>query len=259
MALNFKYESSTFKPYIVHFPNPPPANAFDNDDKENKLKFTCVSHKKYTTIVAETEKIEYKGDNLLDETTLTDTSRFLVGVFNKNTNTLQLINTNGIFQLPQKVKNFDESVPEEADSENDTFYAKRVKLTKAFGSSKAAKIVRKNAANAVKNTAAEVFEFAKEHTQVNTMVGTKENGIAVLPPHNTTTTRVSEIYNIDDCVIPMSLEKLDISPFIAMLESTNTFEEQAPVYSKNVVDSLKALLNKKRKEENQEQEGRQRA
>jgi len=58
----------------------------------------------------------------------------------------------------------------------------------------------------------------------------------------------------------MSLEKLDISPFIVMLGSTDAFEEQAYGYSKNVVDSLKTLFDKKEKrkkkgEKNNRKEG----
>lgn len=63
---------------IAHFPNPPPASAFDETDgsDDEQLKFSAtVSKKQQISISAETLKIEYKGDNFSHESLVNDVSR----------------------------------------------------------------------------------------------------------------------------------------------------------------------------------------
>ena len=77
---------------------------------------------------------------------------------------------------------------------------------------------------------------------------------------------------INTGVVPMTLDKLDVLPFVAMLNNPTTFAEQAAVYvclsrvmlciayftalfyrySTNVVDSLRDLLAKKEKKKTAE-------
>lgn len=169
----------------AHFPTPPPASAFNAADPDSLTfsKIASKTSKKIKSVVAETDKIEYKGS--LENTT--DTSRFLVGVYSKKDNTLSLVDTKGIFQLHQKVKGFNEE-----DTDNSSIKTKRERkadLTKAFGSNKAKGNLKKYpwahpqytscclmntlmhftaTANDINTTVEEVFDIAKDNIRTTT-------------------------------------------------------------------------------------------
>lgn len=227
---------NTCPPYIVHFPHGPPSlEVLRSNDQLNITSYSNVQDqrkKHQQIIVAETEKMEYKGKNF-GEDARSNVSKYLIGVYNKKMGTLDLVDSPTVFSMEQRVKNMKiKSQPN--IQQNLDFAAKRNLLVETFGSKRLRKSHRSTTEHAVttNSTTDDVSDEIKKVLEDKAKVQREDvpniNMYPDLPPANFETTNAEEIYPIDQI---FETEEAELLPSKEMLHAY-----ASPVKLKEFID-----------------------
>ncbi|ETW09610.1 hypothetical protein H310_00147 [Aphanomyces invadans] len=104
--------------------------------------------KKKRIVVADTEKVTYQAANFGHGNSNGDLSSYVVGVVDKDTNTVQLFNVDQVYVMQQSVKSFRENVDD--NTQDSVSYSECQKnLVDVFGSKASKRIVRSREENKI--------------------------------------------------------------------------------------------------------------
>jgi len=196
-------------PFIVSFPQgPPPPSVMHN--REGGLHFKCLVRdsqgdgKNYDLkIVAETEKMLYTGQNFGFDSQITDVSKYVIGVFDKNRNVLKLIESPHIFKMRQSIKGYEEHVEQHALKDMDVLEQRRL-LISSFGNKRSQQMVKNSITNTItERDATAIDEVAKhllEQSQQPTSHGEEHRLIENIPPYDPNAKNLEDVYLIDQII-----------------------------------------------------------
>ncbi|XP_049849803.1 uncharacterized protein LOC126320388 isoform X2 [Schistocerca gregaria] len=223
-SITLKYvrgQQDTLNPLVLTFPQgPPPTNLLNNTS--GGLRFSCYHGKPQGSDGEQTFfdvraganefQVEYfgsnreKGEQSDSQSLLRPESKYLVGVYNKLTNTVELLETPSLFLMQQRVITYKEKVEHDKYGEL-TSKTQRDLLIHTFSSNRRQRQLINTLANQVdKNAEFGVKALDIKCTDDNNE-GPPENR-SDLPPHNSKTHDVKEIYPVDSFI------SMDILDFI---------------------------------------------
>lgn len=201
----------------VHFTNA----ALKQNIGDRKIQFGCYQwadktdqrKKQRRTLIAETEEMEYIGQNFGQFSRSNGLCKYVLGVYDKKTEVMKMYDTEMITLQPQILGTAETNQEEEAaNSKLDlSFIEKNDLLTEAFGSNKkkramASRHRNKVNKNELNETVSDFLESLAKETKDTTDSGHEQH--SYLPPFNINATTVTDIYKLDDIITPLEYEAL---------------------------------------------------
>lgn len=213
-------DSPSCRPFVVHFTN---GNLNHGLHKKlnKKIKFACYQwadhadeRKKHRrTLVAETDEMEYTGQNFGEFSRSNTMCKYVLGVYNSNTEVMKMYDTE-IITLQPKVL-VDANLNNVEDSQESkpilSYTEKNDLLTEAFRSSKMKKSMVSRLRNKVDHTnlgekVADVVQAISSEMLDKTDGAEKQ--YSYIPPFNPNAKSAAEVYKLDDIVTPSEFEVL---------------------------------------------------
>ncbi|KAL9971833.1 hypothetical protein ACROYT_G018044 [Oculina patagonica] len=210
--------SSNAKPFVVHFTNA----TLKQNKGDGKIRFGCYQwadradqrKKQRRTLIAETEDMEYSGQNFGQFSRSNGLCKYVVGVYNKRTEVMKMYDTEMITLQPQILAGTAETNQEDDDQDSKldlSFLEKSDLLTEAFGSNKKKRNMVSRQRNKVdkdelNETVSDFLEtLAKE--PLDTTDGREEEHSSI-PPFNINAETAADVYKLDDIITPLEYEAL---------------------------------------------------
>ncbi|CAK4632997.1 hypothetical protein LEN26_010885 [Aphanomyces euteiches] len=224
-------------PLLVSFRGGPPLT---------KSGFHCQVYehaaKKKRIVVADTEKVTYQAANFGHGNSSSDLSSYVVGVVDKENNTVKLFNIDQLYVMQQTVKSFRENIDE--NTQEGASYSERQKnLADAFGSKAAKRIVRSREENkiqvenirgatSISHTLAEKVQENSEQLAAKRAKDPKyttdgqamdDTRLAILPPCNLDALTPDGVYDVSKFLSSDVMESLMMKAdeFISLLCSSS--------------------------------------
>ncbi|KAM7443963.1 DNA-directed RNA polymerase I subunit RPA49 [Porites harrisoni] len=206
------------KPFIVHFTN---ANLRYGKKDNKKIKFACYrwadhtdeKKKKRRTLIAETDKMEYVGQNFGESARSNTLCRYVLGVYNSRTEVMKMYDTEMITLQPKVLVDTELNHTEgEQDNKMELSYIeKNDLLTEAFGSSKKKRAMASRLRNKIDNTGLDDTVTEVVQALANEPMD-KTDGIeeqySSIPPFNASAATPADVYKLDDIITPLEYEVL---------------------------------------------------
>ncbi|XP_020604123.1 DNA-directed RNA polymerase I subunit RPA49-like [Orbicella faveolata] len=209
--------SSSVKPFVVHFTNA----ALKQNIGDKKIRFGCYQwadkadqrKKQRRTVIAETEEMEYIGQNFGQFSRSSGLCKYVLGVYDKKTEVMKMYDTEMITLQPQILGTAGANQEEDApDSKLDlSFMEKNDLLTEAFGSNRkkramASRHRNKVDKNELNETVSDVLESLAKGPMDTTDGGDEQH--PYLPPFNINAITATDVYKLDDIITPLEYEAL---------------------------------------------------
>ncbi|EQC40984.1 hypothetical protein SDRG_02046 [Saprolegnia diclina VS20] len=268
VELSFDAKQADSAPVLVSFRGGPPkvSSDFHFQMYENAAK-------KRKIVVADADKVSYQAANFGHGNANNDLSSYVVGVFDKATQSVQLYNVDQLYVLQQSVRGFRERVDE--NTQDDKSYAQRTaELVNAFGSKVSKRIVKSREDNKVQVgniTGASAITQALTQKAVSTAEElalkrandpkyTPDSGAmdatraAVLPPCNLDAVTPDKVYDLEKFLNADVMESLYLKAdeLIGLLETCPLTEfldkNQVPAaaYIRQVMTTLPKPFDRKK-------------
>jgi len=138
--INFTFQKpqpETALPYIVHFPQGIPPEVANNPDEEIKIQSFRNAEKRKQhqySVICETSTMQYTGKNFGSEAQRENLSKYVIGIYNKKTGKVKMVEAQGMFAMSQKIKNAVVSLSVDNSLQSLSNAQKKLELVTAFGS-----------------------------------------------------------------------------------------------------------------------------
>ncbi|XP_074619374.1 DNA-directed RNA polymerase I subunit RPA49-like isoform X1 [Acropora palmata] len=225
-------DTSSAKPFVVHFTNGN-LNHSLNKKLNKKIKFAYyqwadhedVRKKHRKTLIAETDEMDYVGQNFGEFSRSNTMCKYVLGVYNSTTKVMKMYDTEIVTLQPKVLVDASlNSVEEDQESKPVlSFTEKNNLLTEAFGSDKRKRALAsrlKNKVDKVGEKVADVVDAISSETLDETDGVTEQ--YSYIPPFNADATTAAEVYVFDEIITPIEFDILQKTS----LEFQNTNSEK---------------------------------
>jgi len=136
--LTFSYQKSDDAlPYIIHFPQGMPPEVANNPDTDLNIESFRNAEKRKQhqySIVCETPLMQYNGKNFGSDALRENLTKYVIGIHNKKTGKVKMVEAQGMFSMSQKIKNVAANVKTDNSIHSLSNAQKKLELVTAFGS-----------------------------------------------------------------------------------------------------------------------------
>lgn len=219
------------KPVLVSFPQNLPPRSFlakngEKDSNHVALKFELHQHQSKghskTIIVGQNDIMEYKGKSFThDNLDKMQTSDYIVGILDKETNKIKLVDVAHLYTLGQRAKNANTYTPAQENLfKGVEYYDHKHELVSVFGTKKAKQRMQQLKNNVVEedtiNTAKQMNKILKQ--EVLTLMQDEENKDEVIDPESVLPEYNPEAQSSDDLYNRYLIIPKEINDFIKFKE-----------------------------------------
>jgi len=185
-----------------------------------RFGYFCNSGTKWASrhekmLIAETDRARYVGRNFgRDAISAPTVCRYMLGVYDKQTNKVRLVDASMFHLRPSMENSDDEDDANKAEQTNEdelSFVQKHARLTEEFGTAKGKRLVEARMRNKVKSQALEtvIASAMKDSEAVPSTTSRSDSECpAAIPPHNKDATQPEDVYLLDDLVPPAEMVAL---------------------------------------------------
>ena len=186
-----------------------------------RVGYFCNSSAKFAKqhekiLVAETDEARYVGRNFgPDAINAPTVCRYMLGVRDKQTNKVRLVDATMLHLRPSMEDSDDEDKGDEVEQTNEddlTYVEKHARLTEEFGTAKGKRLIEARMRNKVKSQSLEtvIASAMKDSAAVLSTGGQSgsSDSPAAIPPHNRDATQPEDVYVLDDLITPAEMVAL---------------------------------------------------
>jgi DNA-directed RNA polymerase I subunit RPA49 len=204
----------------------------ENSANSIRIGYFCsksanMSNRDEKMVVAETDRVRYVGRNFGSDALSAPTMcRYMLGVFDKRTNKIRVVDASMFHLRPAEGDSDDEGTGQDHREQEEqlTVAEKHARLTKEFGTAKGRRVVESRLRNQVKDKGLEsvVADVVKESAESPSLLVDQTgqgSGPVAIPPHNKDATRPEDVYSLDDIISPAEMQAL-VGPAAVFVNAT---------------------------------------
>ncbi|OQS03428.1 hypothetical protein THRCLA_04263 [Thraustotheca clavata] len=268
VELSYDDKQADSAPVIVSFRGGPPkvSGDFHFQMYENPAK-------KRKIVVADADKVSYQAANFGHGNATNDLSSYVVGVYDKTTQSVQLYNVDQMYVLQQSIRGFKERIDENIQKDK-SYVERNAELVNVFGSKVSKRMVKSREENKIDTSnitsASAITQALTQKAQANAeeLAAKRANDpkytpdsgamnstrAAILPPCNVDALTPDKVYAIDKFLFSDVMDSLlmKADEFIGLLETCplNEFLDKnkvpAAAYIRQVMTTLPKPFDRKK-------------
>ncbi|CCI50769.1 unnamed protein product [Albugo candida] len=221
VRLHYDTKDDDVAPFLATFrggPLPPTEDL-------SKFGFQMYQHvnKKQRLVVASTDRVAYQAANFGYMSNLNDSANYVLGVFDKTTKSVRLIDVPQVYVMQQTIKNINDQQDSEDETEDlqktkETREKRRQELVDKFGSKKSQRIVKSRMENRLQaenvsggQAIASTLHMRIQEAEQKAPTALNANQLnALLPPCNMDATVPEKVYALSNILDHANIESLKV-------------------------------------------------